>query len=635
MTKARQSESSIRKNPSLNTKQKPRPVELLAPAKDKATAIEALRHGADAVYMGASSHGARQAAGNSVNDIAEVARYAHRFGAKVYVTVNTIIYDNELNQVRDLVWDLWRAGADALIVQDMALLEMDLPPIALHASTQCDTRTPEKARFLAQCGFSQIVLARELTAQEIAGVHAATGTPLEVFVHGALCVSFSGDCQASWMVTGRSANRGECAQICRLPFDLEDGEGNKIVRGRHLLSLRDLNRSAQLSALLEAGASSFKIEGRLKDAAYVKNVVAAYRRALDAIINANPEKYVRSSRGTSETTFKPDLAKSFNRGYTEYFLTRTPGKDELANFGSPKWIGEPVGKVIRADGRCIEAKLTCGINNGDGLAYFNSRGSFEGFRVNRAEGNRLFPATTVKPAPGTELYRNNDQRRNAEMAGDTAQRTIGVTMTLRRLPWGIAIDSRTEDGRDISVSEVMELSEARTDQTASRRRILEKTGDTIYRVTAVDDRAGNIFIPASVLTALRRRATGMLDLQSEATVPIELRRKPAAALQLPEGYTVTRHDNIANRLAEKFYRKAGATGEKLAEAIEKRVPDEESRETRVMECRYCLRREMGACLKTEGGKGLPKHLYLVSGKNRFRLEFDCGKCLMRLWYQKS
>lgn len=611
-----------------STLPEPRAVELLAPARDADTAIEAIRHGADAVYIGASSHGARQSAANSVADIERVCRYAHRFGAKVYVTVNTIVYDNETEEVRRLVTDLWHAGVDALIVQDMALLEMDLPPIPLHASTQCDTRTPEKARFLQDCGFSQIVLARELSADEIRRVSEAVDAPLEVFVHGALCVSYSGDCQASWVMTGRSANRGECAQICRLKYDLEDASGNKLLRGRHLLSLRDMNRSAQLSELLEAGASSFKIEGRLKDTAYVKNVVSAYRRALDAIIDAHPDRYRRASFGRSDATFTPDLAKSFNRGFTPYFLTRRPGKGEMAQFGTPKWIGEPVGEVIRCRGKEIEARLERTINNGDGLSYFDAGGAFEGFRVNRAEGNRLFLSSEIRLAPGTRLYRNNDTSFNAAMQGNTARRTLSLRFTLRSLPWGIALDAEPEYGPAATVTLATPHDEARSPQEDARRRTLEKTGDTDYRVTGIDDRLGRIFVPASLLTRLRRDAIAALEKGAEAVMRRDTRVRPQKLPALDR--ELTRHDNISNRLAARFYRKLGATS--TPPAIETGKPAREA-ETRVMECRYCLRRELGACLKTPGGSSLPTPLYITTGNHRLRLEFDCAKCVMRLWHQ--
>ncbi len=609
---------------------RPRPIELLAPARDADTAIEAIRHGADAVYIGASSHGARQSAANGVAEIRRVCRYAHRFGAKVYVTVNTIVYDNELDQVRRLVHDLWRAGADALIVQDMALLEMDLPPIPLHASTQCDTRTPEKARFLEQCGFSQIVLARELTAAEIEEISRTVTTPLEVFVHGALCVSYSGDCQASWVMTGRSANRGECAQICRLKYNLEDAGGNILLRDKHLLSLRDMNRIAHLSTLLQAGVSSFKIEGRLKDAAYVKNVVAAYRRAIDNIIDAQPHKYRRASCGHSETTFIPDLDKSFNRGYTPYFLASTPGKGTLAQFGTPKWIGEHVGEAVRCRNREIEAKLTCRLNNGDGLSYFTRAGEFKGFRVNRAEGNRIFTATATDITPGTALYRNSDTAFTAAMQGHTARRTLALRLTLRPLPWGIALDASPEHGPAVTVTARTEMAPAKTPQEESRGRALRKTGDTCYRVTEITDLLGPVFVPASILSGLRRDAIYALEKAAEATRRPQQRETPE---KLPELIRpLTRHDNIANRLSERFYRNLGATA--LPPSIET-AKDSREAETQVMECRYCLRRELGACLKIPGGKSLPSPLYITTGSHRFRLEFDCSRCVMRLWHQNQ
>lgn len=614
----------------------PRPIELLAPAKDAETAIQAILHGADAVYMGASSHGARHAAANSVADIARVAAFAHRYGARVYVTVNTIIYDDELADVERLVWDLWRAGADALIVQDMALLMMNLPPIALHASTQCDTRTPAKSRFLQDAGFSQIVLARELSLDEIGAIHRAVSVPLEVFVYGALCVSFSGDCQASFLTTGRSANRGECAQICRYAFDLEDGQGNRIAVGKHLLSLRDMNRIAMLSDLLAAGASSLKIEGRLKDVAYVKNATAAWRAALDRIISENPDKYSHASRGHSNVTFTPDLQRCFNRGYTPYFLKGTPRPGTMASFDTPKWVGQPVGTVVRCAGKVIEARLSTGVNNGDGLGYFDRDGRFAGFRVNRSEGSRLFVAQPVNIAAGTGLYRNNDIRFNALLTGETARRTVDAWLTLRRTPWGLALDARAEGMRGaVSITRTVEFSPAKTDQRAARRRVLEKTGNTIYTITGIDDHAGDIFIPASVLTAMRREVTELLDTAWACAYRRDMRRKPAENLHLPEGTELTRHDNIANRLAAGFYRSLGAM--EIPQAIEvaparDRITQTGSAETRVMECRYCLRREMGACLKTKDKGNLPRELYLVAGQNRFRLEFDCAKCLMRVWH---
>ncbi|MDE5658759.1 MAG: U32 family peptidase, partial [Muribaculaceae bacterium] len=354
----------------------PRTLELLAPARTTAIAREAILHGADAVYIGAPSHGARAKAGNSIDDIRSLVEFAAPFGVKIYVTVNTIIYDDELDAVEKMIRELYEAGVDALIVQDMAIAEMRLPPIQLHASTQCDTRDAAKARWLQDCGMSQIVIARETGLDTIREIYAAVDVPLEAFVHGALCVSYSGDCRASQVLTGRSANRGNCAQMCRLPYTLVDGNG-RIVGQKHYLSLRDMNRLASLAEMADAGISSFKIEGRLKDASYVKEVTLAYRQALDRIIDANPERYRRASRGTVNAEFIPDLTKSFNRGYTDYFLHG--GKTGSANRGiasldTPKAIGEYVGKVRHAASGGIDATLKTTLVNGDGLSYITQDG---------------------------------------------------------------------------------------------------------------------------------------------------------------------------------------------------------------------------------------------------------------------
>ncbi|MDE5744406.1 MAG: U32 family peptidase, partial [Paramuribaculum sp.] len=404
----------------------PRQIELLAPAKNSEIAIEAIKHGADAVYIGAPTNGARAAAANTISDIATVVRFAHLFNARVYVTVNTIIYESELKAVEKMIRELYKIGVDALIVQDMSVLKMDIPPIALHASTQCDIRTPEKAEFLEAAGFSQIVPARELSLKETAEICAAVNIPVEVFVHGALCVSYSGACYSSLATTGRSANRGECAQICRLPYTLYDCAGKELIKEKHLLSLRDLNRIADLEQLLTAGVSSFKIEGRLKDATYVKNVVTAYRTAIDSIIGANPQLYSRSSSGTVNTSFIPDLSKSFNRGYTSYF-THTPApKQQMASFESPKWTGEKIGTVRTAGSAFLVLDTKESLSNGDGLGYFNTKGKFCGFRVNRTEGNKVFPASPISIKPHTEIFRNNNKSWNDRLSADTATRTIAV-----------------------------------------------------------------------------------------------------------------------------------------------------------------------------------------------------------------
>ncbi len=610
---------------------KPREIELLAPARDAATAFAAIDHGADAVYMGASAFGARQQAANELDEIKAVADYAHKFGVKLYVTVNTIVYETELTDVERLIWDLWRAGVDALIVQDLAITQMKLPPIALHASTQCDTRTPDKARFLELLGFTRLVLARELTLDEIRSVRNAVRADLEVFVHGALCVSFSGNCQASYVLTGRSANRGECCQVCRFKFDLEDEAGHKLVEGKHLLSLRDMNRLADLEALLDAGASSLKIEGRLKDVAYVKTIVGAYRRELDRIIAANPERYCRSSYGASRLTFEPNPAKSFNRGFTNYFLTqRQPEPSSLATFNSPKWTGLKVGKVEKMAGKVVVAKLRTELHNGDGLGYFNEAGEFVGFRLNRVEGSTLFPAIDINIPSGTILYRNSDKQLLDILAGKTAERRIQTKMQLEMRGSQIVLTLEDEVGHSVAVAEVVDVQQARTPQEDRRRKELEKLGDTIFVATEVRDLCGNLFIPASQLSHLRRRGIEMLEMAQTVAYQREKPGNKSADVQLSADYQVTRHDNIANSIAAALYAKiTDQQASQLPRAIEcTRTSDDRQ----VMETRYCLRREMGCCLKTKDARRLPNGLYLVSEGNRFRLEFDCANCRMKVMY---
>lgn len=606
----------------------PEIIELLAPAKNAATAIAALNCGADAVYMGATGHGARKQAANSIDDVRQVAEYAHLFGARVYVTVNTIVYESEIKEVERLIWDLWRVGADALIVQDMGILEMRLPPIALHASTQCDIRTPEKARFLEACGFSQLVLPRELSVAEIKEFRAATSVPLEAFVHGALCVSYSGDCQASFALTGRSANRGECAQICRYKFNLEDGSGAKIAEDKYLLSLKDMNRLDSLDIMLEAGISSFKIEGRLKDEGYVKNVVGAYSGALDRIIARSDGRYKRRARGAAELPFVPDVAKSFNRGFTSYFLHDVkPGKGTLASFGTPKWIGEEVGVVERQlPGGKIKIRPSKILNNGDGLGYFDGLGKFCGFRLNRVDGNILYPASDIDVHGGTQLYRNSDKAWT-ELIGQEAKRRVTVDMRLRVTGTTAVLGLTDEDGVSFVSSCDIEPQRAKTPQQDGRRRALAKLGDTIFRLGELKDEAGDIFIPLSVLSNLRREGAAGLENVYRMRMPVELRGSRKEHI-ICYKERLTRHDNVANSLAREFYKKK-ASADCSAEALEvsNKGLDEDSR---IMQTRYCLRREMGACLKTSAGRMLPAQLYLTSGNTRLRLEFDCFRCRMNV-----
>ncbi|MDE6324318.1 MAG: U32 family peptidase [Paramuribaculum sp.] len=606
---------------------KPRPIELLAPARNADIAIEAIRHGADAVYIGASSHGARSAAANSVADISRVVEFAHQFRCRVYVTLNTLVYENEIHQVETLVNELYHAGVDALIVQDMGILRMKLPPIALHASTQCDIRTPEKALFLANAGFSQLVLPREMTIEEMKEIHQTVpDTPLEAFVHGALCVSYSGDCQAGFATARRSANRGECPQICRHCFNLSDASGNILIQKRHLLSLRDLNRSDLIGQMLEAGISSFKIEGRLKDETYVKNTVAAYRLAIDNAISSYPGLYRRASIGDSEISFKTDLSESFNRGFTTYFTTGNRPTEKMASILSPKWTGKPVGKVTSCTPRQIRIETGCKLANGDGFGYFNRQNQFTGFRANRADGNTIVPATPQTIPVGTMLYRNHNRLREEALAGNTARRSIAVDLTLSTTPFGFALKVSDNNGNMVSLSEPFELSEAKNPQTDSRRELLSKTGDTIYTVKNVIDKADNLFIPRSLLAALRRRVLEKMTETIVATHPFDYRRPEQPANPVTWTDHLDYHDNVANSLSRRFYNDHGIVSiEPAIETSNRKCP-----ETRVMTTRYCLRRECDRCLRTPDGLLWRGPLFLESGPDRFRLDFDCNECRMHV-----
>lgn len=593
-------------------------IELLAPARDASVAIAAINHGADAIYIGASSHGARAAAGNSVSSIGEVCDYAHRFGARVYVTVNTLVYESELREVERLVGELYHAGVDALIVQDLGLLRLDLPPIALHASTQCDIRTPERARFLQDLGFSQLVLPRELTLNEIRAMRREVSVPLEAFVHGALCVSYSGDCRASLMCGGRSANRGECAQICRLPYDLVDGHGETLVRGKHLLSLRDLNRLSSLAQMIDAGVSSLKIEGRLKDEAYVKNVVSAYDEALRRM------GVSRTSDGTVERTFRPDVSRSFNRGFTQHFLfSSKPAAGTLTNPDTPKSVGPRIARVAAVKGRRITLKdVAEPLHNGDGL-NFGSRG----FRVNKVESPAVI--LTAEPVeglrPGMELRRNFDKAFADSLSPATsAVRTIPLTATLRRA--GTLLVLENADGTAATISQP-EPQPARTAQEDARRRVIAKLGNTPYRLESLTDTLGSEFVAASTLTELRRAFVEAMDCARASRFERPLRMAEKLDAKCPDGTSLTFHSNVANPMAEKVYRAHGVTGT-IERALEVERPNGE---VEVMCTRHCIRRELGRCLQTPAGREWPEPLTLRSaGLPPMRLHFDCANCQMRI-----
>ena len=585
-----------------------RPIELLAPAANRHVAIQAILHGADAVYMGGPSHGARHNASNSIQDIREVVEFAHAFRARVYVTVNTLVYPNELKHVERLCRELYLAGVDALIVQDMSLLRLNIPPIALHASTQCDTRSPQKARFLQDVGFSQIVLARELSIEEIRKVTQEVSVPIECFVHGALCVSYSGRCGAGCVAMGRSANRGECPQMCRLPYTLRNGRGEVLMRDRYLLSLRDFNASQHVEEMILAGVSSFKIEGRLKDADYVKNVTAAYRRIIDDVIARYPDQFHRSSCGSSQISFSPDLSKSFNRGFTDYFLAGRR-KVSMASILTPKSMGEVISDPSQ-------------LNNGDGISFFNPDGEYVGVGVNRVDNGRIFSSRPFKLPKDVVIHRTFDRLWQAEMARDTALRLIDVD---------IEIDANgvsASDQRGLSVRLPLDVDKSPARSPMDYRKVFAKLGGTIYRLRNFTDHLnGSIFIPASQLTALRRDLLALLDRANLETYHFDHRAPEDSKARFPIDRLDPR-DNVANPLARQFYQEHGVKS--IDDALETRIP---RGEVEVMTTRYCLRRELGCCLcdktvdeKTKARFAPP--LTISTGPNTFRLDFNCKNCEM-------
>lgn len=619
-----------------------RPIELLAPAKNADCGIEAIRHGADAVYIGAPRFGARAAAGNSIEDIARLVSFAHQFRARVYVAVNTILQDEELKDTEAMVWDLYRAGADALIVQDMALLQLNLPPIPLHASTQMDNRSTEKVRFLQQQGFSQVVLARELTLQQIRTIHeACPSVPLEVFVHGALCVSYSGQCYVSQHCFNRSANRGNCAQFCRLKFNLVDADGRIIEQDKHLLSLKDMNQSDQLEQILAAGASSLKIEGRLKDMAYVKNVTAYYSQKLNAIIRNHPE-YVRASSGESTYSFRPQLEKSFNRGFTHYFLNGR--KADIFSFNTPKSLGEEMGYVKEIRGKSIIVAGVKPFNNGDGLCFMDENGKLQGFRVNRVDdSNKIYPVEMPQIKPRTRLYRNFDQEFDRLLSKPSAERVLGVRWRVGEYPDGFVLTLKDEDGVSVSVPFAMEKEQARSPQDVNIYKQLSKLGGTIFECEAVDlDLQDNWFVPSSLWAEWRRQVVDRLMQARRVNFPVLYRKIPTEftktlrANQKKEdkplqGVQLTYLANVMNRRAEAFYTSLGAVVSEPA--YEKKEP----KDAVLMFCKHCLRFSMGWCPKN-GGRRSPfrEPYYLVSGDGRrFRLEFDCKQCQMKVYADEA
>jgi len=606
------------------------PVELLAPARDLHCGIAAIDHGADAVYIGAPRFSARAAAGCDLAAIERLARYAHQYFARVYVALNTLLTDAELEEAAALAHAVWNAGADALIIQDMGLLECDLPPIPLHASTQTDNRTVDKVRFLEQVGFSQVVLARELGLAEIGAIRAATTVPLECFVHGALCVCYSGRCYISGTVLGRSANRGECAQFCRHLYSLRDGGGKKLGRDRYFLSLKDLDLSSHLGELLAAGVSSFKIEGRLKDERYVKNVTAAYRLLLDRLLETDGHRR-RSSSGRCRFDFVPDPARTFSRGGTAYFLVDR--RNRPGAIDSPKAIGQQVGVVGRVERQSFTLDTEMVISNGDGLCFFDRQGTLVGMKANRVEGSRIYPQEAVAIEPGTMIYRNFDTVFSRQLAASRGCRKIGIDLRVEETATGLRCVVEDEDGCTSTVARPMEKVEAtipgRIEEVV--RRQMMKSGGTIFQVRQVGVAvAPSLHVPAAALNDLRRAALAHHVETRLARHERPIRKDEAGGAVWPAAETASLA-NITNDRARRFYRRHGVTALPPSTATPAMADA-----TVLMTCRYCLRRQLGLCPKdSREAAEIQEPLVLCDNTGCYELRFDCGRCEMLVLQPKK
>ena len=609
-----------------------RHLELLSPAKNADYGIEAINQGADAGYIGGPAYGARAKAPNTVADIERLVKHAHRYHAEVFVTLNTIFHDNELEGAREIVQQLYEIGTDALIVQDMGLLEMDSPPIQLYASTQTDIRTVEKAQFLDQVGFSQIVLARELDLKTIQQIADATSCNLEFFVHGALCVAFSGQCFISHAHTGRSANRGECSQECRLPYRLEDAQGRVIGNDKHYLSMKDNDQSANLRALIDAGISSFKIEGRYKDLPYLKNATAHYRQLIDEILNDMPE-FAKSSSGSCSFTFTPQPEKTFNRSATDYFVNGR--KADIGAFDTPKFAGEEVGKVTKVGKDYFEMTSTVELHNGDGLCFFDVHKELVGMRINTVEGNRLTPNEMPEDMRrGMTLFRNRDHAFMRLLEKDSAVRKIDVDLNFYETPDGFALIVTDEDGCSATAFIQQEKQPAQNLEKAETnlRENLTKLGGTDFSLRDLELSISQAwFVPASAVNALRRDVIEQLIQVRLASYQRPAKKSPAVPPAIYPEDTLTYLANVYNKKARAFYEKHGV--KMIAAAYE---ANQELDEVPLMITKPCLRFSHGMCPKeAKGVIGVQgtvtaEPMTLINGNDKFTLKFDCKPCEMHV-----
>lgn len=605
-------------------------IEILAPAKNLVQGIAAINAGADAVYIGAPMFGARTNATNSIDDIAEMVRYAHAFKAQVFVVINTILYDHELDTCRKLIYQLYDIGVDALIIQDMAILEMKLPPIVLHASTQANNRDPKHVKFLKDAGIQRVVLARELNLDQVNEIHQATDVELEFFVSGALCVSFSGNCYMSIANGERSANRGSCAQNCRLPYELIDGTGKTLIQSSHLLSIKDLDLSDQLPYLIEAGISSFKIEGRLKDIVYVKNNTSFLRKKLDDFLTKHGDKYEKASSGRTFYNFEPQMDRSFNRGYTDYFLNKR--KEKIGSWNTPKSQGQYIGKVIdlKANGYVIENYDL--LNNGDGLYFMNENNEADGAQINIIVQDVVVLNMPKNIGIGTMIYRNADAEFIKMVEQErSAIRKIGVHLLFTETPMGFKLNVTDEDGLSTALDVLAEkvISTSSESVIPNIQKNLEKSGNTIFIVDETTiEFTQNWFLPISKVNEIRREA---LEKHLEHRIKSYV-RKEHAITKTSHAYPVEKLDftyNVSNELARNFYKRHGVTD--IEKAFELQWDPGKSR---VMVTKYCVKYELGKCARFQRatmGEKIAEPLTLKHGENEYKLKFNCKPCEMEIW----
>ena len=604
-------------------------IEILAPAKDLLHGMAAINSGADAVYIGAPQFGARSNAHNSIEDVAALVNYAHLYHAQVFVVMNTILYDNELETCRQMIWELYHIGVDALIIQDMAIMEMELPPIVLHASTQANNRDPKNIKFLADAGIKRVVLARELNLHQIKEISEATDVELEFFVTGALCVSFSGNCYMSVANGERSANRGSCAQNCRLPYNLIDGHGETLIKNSHLLSIKDFDVTDQIPNLIEAGIVSFKIEGRLKDIVYVKNNVSFLRKKIDAFLEQNPN-YTKASSGKCTFTFDSELNRTFNRGYTDYFVNER--HQSIGSWESPKSKGQYIGKLIKTIGNSYEIENGELLNNGDGLCFINENNEADGIYVNKAENGIIYPNVLKEIKDGTFIYRNNDAAfiKIVERE-DSAVRKISTSLVLTENENGFELTAMDEDGyvSNVLLEHAKEPTKNNLSIEDNIKIQLAKTGFTPYTADEITIQfSDNWFLPISKINEMRRTVYEQLTEIRLANY----KREEHQIVKTDHPFPVDQLDftyNVANKMARKFYERHGVT--EIEKAFELQWDPGKSR---VMTTKYCIKYELERCPKyhpEHRDKKVKEPLVLKQGELEYKLKFNCKPCEMEIW----